>query len=273
MNKDLEFGMFAHRYYGKRYTVEVRRQMLVSSLASQVVGEVSVRWVGWNGQARTDNQRRVLSQFDVGTGKPEPVELAPRRYIITYKSMSKDESEQFERKVAWELEDERAKAQVDELAKLEERPIKRIPINFGRQREIGTGPELETGAAIPSVQQRMAYPSHRPAAMSSTPDCLNIEMVRQRYIAQHDRLLDETIKEALAIDDNPVWQSLLGTTTTTAAVTLTVTTKTPRIPNQVAQSIADFISFEADHEDTRDPAFTNMLWLFMLMLAEGQAVS
>jgi hypothetical protein len=50
MNKDLDFGMFAHRYYGKRYTVEVRRQMLVSSLASQVVGEVSVRWVGWNGR-------------------------------------------------------------------------------------------------------------------------------------------------------------------------------------------------------------------------------
>jgi hypothetical protein len=105
-------------------------------------------------QARTDNQRRVLSQFDVGTGKPEPVELAPRRYIITYKSMSKEESEQFERKVAWELEDERAKAQVDELAKLEERPIKRIPINFGRQREIRTGPEQRQERQIRAFSNR-----------------------------------------------------------------------------------------------------------------------
>jgi hypothetical protein len=94
MNRDIPFGTFVKRIMGTWFTVEVRTEMSLLSLAPHVVIEVS-RAVEplW----KVSRAKKRSSQVNVGPG---PAALSPQRYIITYKSMSKEEFERFEEAIA-----------------------------------------------------------------------------------------------------------------------------------------------------------------------------
>jgi hypothetical protein len=94
MNKDIPFGTFVKRIMGTCFTVEVKTEMSLSHLAPHVVIEVGMPW---NYSGRSRELTKDSSQVNVGPG---PAALSPQRYIITYKSMSKEDFERFEEAVA-----------------------------------------------------------------------------------------------------------------------------------------------------------------------------